>query len=234
MRAKNLLPVLLFPLLIGFTSDENLPLPDDTPVALVKKIVKDVTYKKTGQSDWEVAKTGSPLNDGEQVKTGSKSLALVLFTDGSGLLRVRENAILNIYGKRNNKQIDKNTYIDKGLIGFEVNKQENAEFKFTTPTAVASIRGTLGFIEVGMDSSTTISLEKGSVEFQSLRGNRGNGTVTGGNTARIDPLGNVNLNPASEGDKNKNSTTRQLTTKKVKIKSPLGNVEIEYYSSGNR
>jgi len=222
------------PWFIGFTSDENLPPTGDTPVALVKKIVKNVTYKKAGQSDWELAKTGDPLFDQGQVKTGSKSLALVLFTDGSGLLRVRENAVLNIYGKRNDKQLDKNTYIDKGLIGFEVNKQENAEFKFTTPTAVASIRGTLGFIEVGSDSSTTISLEKGSVEFQSTRGNKGSGTVTGGNTAKIDLLGNVNLNSATEEDKNKNSTTKQLTTKKVKIKTPQGDIEIEYYSSGNR
>jgi len=233
MKAKKFLIVFIIPWLIGFTSDQNLLLPGDTPVALVKKIVKDVSYKKAGQSDWDLAKTGDALFDGGQVKTGSKSLALVLFTDGSGLLKVRENAVLNIYGQRNNKQIDKNTYIDKGLIGFEVNKQEDAEFKFTTPTAVASIRGTLGFIEVGSDSSTTISLENGSVEIQALRGNRGSGRVTGGNTARIDPLGNVNLNAASDEDRKKNSATRQLTTKKVKIKTPQGDLEIEYYSTGN-
>ncbi|MFA5806662.1 MAG: FecR family protein [Melioribacteraceae bacterium] len=231
MRAKSLLIIFMLPLLLAFSSDENLTIPGDTPVAFVKKIVKDVTYKKAGEKDWEFAKTGLSLMNDEEVKTGSKSLALVLFTDNSGLLRVRENSILHIYGKFENKKIDKNTFIQKGLIGFEVNKQENEEFKFTTPTAVASIRGTLGFIEVDSDSSTKIFLEHGSLDFQSTKGQ--NGTLTGGNTAVINKDGNISYNENSDGDKKKNDQTKNLNTKRVKIMTNQGEVIIEYYSSGN-
>lgn len=233
MKAKILLTIFIPPLL-AFSSDKNFTLPPDNPVALVKKIVKDVTYKKAGLSDWEAAKTGLPLKDGEQVKTGSKSLALILFTDGSGLLRVRENAILNVYGERDNKKLNKNTFIQKGLIGFDVNKQEDEEFKFTTPTAVASIRGTDGSIEVGQDSSTTIRLESGVIEFQSTVGNKEGRIVTEGNTARIDNDGNISVNAFTEEDKNKNNSTKRMNTKKIKIKTNQGDVEIEYYSSEDK
>ncbi len=233
MRAKSLIFIFILPIVFGFTSDKILKSVDDTPVALVKKIIKDVTYKKAGVSDWENAKTGLPLKDGEEVRTGSKSLALILFSDGSGLLRVRENAILHIYGAKDGKKLNKNTFIEKGLIGFDVNKQGDEEFKFTTPTAVASIRGTAGFIDVDDNNTTTLSLESGTVEFESTKGEKKSGTVTGGNTAKIDFEGNIEINPASEEDKKKNEQTRSLTTKKVIIKTNRGTVVLEYYSSGN-
>ena len=69
---------------------------DDTPIALIKKIIKDVTYRNDDASDWEIAKTGIPLADGQEVKTGFKSLALILFTDGSGLLSYLLPVILSI------------------------------------------------------------------------------------------------------------------------------------------
>ncbi len=233
MRAKSLIFIFILPIVFGFTSDNILKSVDDTPVALVKKIIKDVTYKKAGVSDWELAKTGLPLKDGEEVRTGSKSLALILFSDGSGLLRVRENAILHIYGAKDEKKLNKNTFIEKGLIGFDVKRQGDEEFKFTTPTAVASIRGTAGFVDVDDNNTTTLSLESGTVEFESTKGEKKSGTVTGGNTAKIDSEGNINISPTSEEDKKKNDKTRSLTTKKVIIKTNRGTVVLEYYSSGN-
>lgn len=233
MRAKSLIFIFILPIGFGFTSDNILKSVDDTPVALVKKIIKDVTYKKAGVSDWELAKTGLPLKDGEEVRTGSKSLALILFSDGSGLLRVRENAILHIYGAKDGKKLNKNTFIEKGLIGFDVKKQGDEEFKFTTPTVVASIRGTSGFVDVDDNKNTTFFLESGTVEFESTKGEKKSGTVTGGNTAKIDSEGNIEIKPNSEEDKKKNDQTRSLTTKKVIIKTNRGTVVLEYYSSGN-
>lgn len=231
MKLKKLSALFVLPLVMGLILIEELPKPEETPIALVKKIVKDVTYKKANQSDWEIAKTGTPLKDGEEVKTGSKSLALILFTDGSGLMRVRENSILHIYGAKEGKKINKNTYVDRGLVGFEVNKQGDEEFKFTTPTAVASIRGTNGFLDVYEDSTTKIFLESGEVEFESLIGERRTGRVLGGSTAIIDSDGNIVVEESSEDDKTTNRQTRTLTTRKVEIKTNKGNVTIEYYSS---
>jgi hypothetical protein len=233
MNTKKLLIIFILSIVVGFISFVNIYSQDDTKVALVKKIVKDVTYKKAGVSDWDVAKSGVPLKDGEQVKTGAKSLALILFTDGSGLLTVKENAILNIYGKKEGKSLNKNTDIAKGMIGFKVNKQSgNEEFKFTTPTAVASIRGTAGFLNVD-DNNTLFFLESGSAEIETRIGTRRNGRVEAGNSARIDAQGDLTIYPSTEEEKRLNEQTRNLSTKKVIIKTNRGIVEIEYFTSGN-
>ena len=235
MKRKILLIVFCLPLLASFVSDKNNSLPTDTPVALVKKIVLDVTYKKAGQSDWEDAKTGLPLQDGEEVKTGPKSLALILFSDGSGLLRVRENSVLHIYGKRENNKLNKNTLIDKGVVGFEVNKQGDDEFKFTTPTAVASIRGTKGYTEVTGDNTggnTNFFLEEGIMDITC--GTKTSTRLTAGNVAQVDQNCIVKIYPATPGNLKLYQMTKMSNTKKVKIKTNHGEVDIEYYSSENK
>jgi hypothetical protein len=231
MKAKSLLIIFVIPLLLGFDTGKNLIPPKDTPIAIVKKFFVDVRYaKEANLSDWKDAQIGVPLNSGDQVKTGAKSLALILFTDGSGTITVRENAILNVYGKTENKRLNKNTVLTKGLIGFEVKKQEDEEFKFTTPTAVASIRGTGGSLEVNEEESTFLRLDSGKVNFQAIYGNKQSGELTAGNTLVIDKSGNVNITLQSDADKNKNSSLKNTNTKKVRIKTKDGDIEIEYYA----
>ncbi len=225
---KKIILLLLIPL-IAFT---NICLagdpPDGSTVALVKKIVKDVTYKKSGQSDWEVAKTGTPLSDGGQVKTGANSLALVLFTDGSGLLRVRENTVLNIYGTKDGKKMNKNTFIEKGRLGFEVNKQEDDEFKFTTPTAVASIRGTAGLFKVDSLGTTLVGIE-GLIDVRCPNDPSKYGQLQPGQTVYLNQNCELVINQSTEEDKKEYTDTKKTTNKKVKVKTSYGDIEIEYY-----
>lgn len=210
---------------VGFVVQKN----NETPIALIRKIIKDVSYKTIDASDWEAGKTGTPLQSGEQVKTGFKSLALVLFTDGTGLLRIRENSILYIYGDRDGKKINKNTFIEKGLVGFDINKQDAEEFKFTTPTAVAAIRGTSGYVEVGSDSSTTIVCEHGKIEVQSLVGEKRKAVVEGGGALSIRPDGQIIQGEISTGQENKFSKTKKTKVRKISIETEQGTIEFEFY-----
>jgi hypothetical protein len=233
MKSKSLIIFLILPLMLGYAAVGSIPNPEDTPVALVKKIVKNVTFRKAGQDDWATAKTGLPLNNGEEVKTGANSLALILFTDGSGLLKVQPNSILKVYGELDNKKINKNTFIDKGSVGFDVNKQADEEFKFTTPTAVASIRGTEGLFEVADNGESVMVLKTGSVELQTKSGKKV--TLTAGNTAVFDLEGNATVTPSTEDDKKKLSQATSLTTKKVIIKTSTGEeITVEYFSGENK
>ena len=224
-RLYRLLTLTLVMLLFGFIPQENV----ETPIALIKKIVKDVSYKQIDKDDWAKAKTGVPLKNGEQIKTGYKSLALVLFTDGTGLLRVRENSTMYIYGKKNGEQINKNTFIERGLIGFDVNKQEIEEFKFTTPTAVAAIRGTAGYVEVGKDSSTTIVCDHGKIEVESLVGDRRKSVVEGGNALSIQRDGEILKGTISLEQKSKFDKSQKTKTKKLLIETEEGTIELEFY-----
>lgn len=233
MKAKSLMIVFILPLLFGFASDKNSFKPGDTPVALVKKIIKNVDFRKSAESDWEIARTGQPLNNGGEVRTAANSIALVLFTDGSGLLKVQPNSILTVRGEFVNKKMNKDTFIEKGTVGFDVNKQEDEEFKFTTPTAVASIRGTEGVFEVAENGESIMILKSGSVELQTKTGKKV--TLTAGNTAVFDLEGNATVTPSTEDDKNKMSKATSLTTKKVRIKTSTGEeIMIEYFSDENK
>ena len=237
-KPKFILTMIFIPLLLAFSYKGNRINKNEiekTPagsVAYVKMIVKDVTYRKTSvQSDWDLAKTGTLLNDGGEVKTGSKSLAIVQFIDGSGLLRVRENSVLHIYGNKKEKAMDKNTIIEKGLIGFEVNKQApDEDFKFTTPTVVASIRGTDGFLEYSDDSTFTMYLSSGSVGLYSKSNCD---SVAAGNTIVIRSNGQCISRIGTAEDINKNKVANQTTIRKINIKTNKGEVNIEYYGPSN-
>lgn len=222
--------VLLFLIAISILFIAAVENNDETPIALVKKIVKNVTHRVNQDSDWELAKTGMPLNSGEQVKTGFRSLALVLFTDGSGLLRVRENSILNILGKKSDKNLNKNTVIEKGFVGFEINKQEAEEFKFTTPTAVAAIRGTEGFIEVGNKNLSTIACSEGKIEVESLIGIKSKIFVEGGYFAVQQPNGYFKIRQLTGEMLDKLKQTKRSSLEKIKIETKEGTIEVEYYS----
>lgn len=229
---KNILIVMLLPVFAAILFTGSRPGADDKNVAIIKKAVKDVTQKDAADgSEWIKAKVGMPLKIDDEVRTGSKSLAQILFKDGSGILNVRENAIVHIYGNVEEKKINKDVFLQKGMIGFDVTKQEADEFKFTTPTVVASIRGTNGFVEFGDDSTTTISLGSGSVDFFSNVGTQGSGNVTGGNTAVIDKFGNINVQQSNQQQVNQQRYSQQTNLKTIRIMTPEGEVLIEYYGS---
>jgi len=200
--------------------------PSEAPIAIVMKIVKDVNFKKAN-GDWSATKIGQTLATGDEIKTGGKSLAIVKFTDNS-ILRVRENCSIKIYANKNDKQISKNTYIGKGGVNFEVTKQQqNEEFQFTTPTMVASIRGTKGFLQVG-DNETVLVLEEGSIDYKSLLGDQTKGNVKGGNSVIFTNDGNVTVATISPEQQRQLEDSKKTNTKKIIIKTNQGDLIIEY------
>jgi len=200
------------------------------PVALVRKVVKNVKHE-TIEKVVKNAKPGTPLLDGELVRTGVKSLALVKFLDGS-LIRVRENSRLTIHGKKEGKKQVANTIIHSGELNFDVNKQEEDEFKFTTPTGIASIRGTSGSIEVE-ENETTFLLEKGRIELEATRGEKKTGTLTPGRFAKIGINGKIIFGELTAKQKQKLKNAKLTKVKKLKIETKTGIYEIEFLDKEN-
>jgi hypothetical protein len=127
--------------------------------------------------------------------------------------------------------MDKNTFIQKGLIGFDVNKQSaEEEFKFTTPTVVASIRGTEGFLHYSEDSTFTMYLKSGRVVFN---GTIGCDSLTAGNTIIVSSSGQCNIRTANQNDIDEFNSTNNTEEKKVRIKTNKGVVDIKYYGQSN-
>lgn len=116
--------------------------PANTTLALITKVIKDVTYKAE-DTDWGRAAKGNPLRAGDHLRTGVQSLAIVKFNDRS-IVRVREKSEIAMSADPDGQGVIKSVRLSKGAYGFDIRKQINDKFRFTSPTSVASIRGTSG------------------------------------------------------------------------------------------
>jgi hypothetical protein len=136
------------------------------PIATIFKPVGIVDYK-TEESSWSKAKPATPLLAGDIVRTQENSFAIVKFLENS-VLRVQEKSEVTISGEIAKGEFSKNVYLQRGEVGFQVKKRPNEKFEFSTPTSVASIRGTGGLLIAGQDSNDVLILGSGTVDFMNL------------------------------------------------------------------
>jgi len=179
--------------------------------AVLVRVVKDVEKKGGGTTAWTKALSNDQLKAGYEVKTLKGSAALISFLDNSKIV-VRENSIVQIKGQTQGKNIiDRDIYMERGKLQFDVKKQEQEQFRFTSPISVASIRGTGGELNsYGGDSSSALCTH-GSFDFLNTRSNRhelifaghigftyGDGTLNFRN-ANQNELGGANTNLGGQG-----------------------------------
>ena len=117
-----------------------LSLADDN-VAVILKVRQDVRITPTNQTKTVQGKRGMALQDGNKVETGNASLCALKFVDDRSLLRIRENSSCVIEGKKEQNKIEKNIFVQVGTFFADLFKPSST-FKITTPTSVASIKGT--------------------------------------------------------------------------------------------
>ncbi|HOJ17488.1 MAG TPA: FecR family protein [Ignavibacteriaceae bacterium] len=194
-------------------------------VAVISKIVKDVDIQKNNK--WGKAKLGQTLDSGDELKTGKKSLVVVRFLDNS-LLRVQENSSLKIYAEKMKKDMSKNTHLESGQLGFKVTKQEDEDFKFTTPTMVASIRGTEGVLEVMNDGSSLLAVETGLVEIEASVGNKQTGSISGGNYVLVTETGTIEVKENTPEIKKRLENNKKTNTRSLILKTNKGDVKIDF------
>lgn len=154
----------------------SLPPLKGEPIAFIKTIEGKGTVYVSNESEeippsqrkWVKATAGMPLGDGYTIRTGSD--AETVFTYSSGAV-VRAKSV-TWFSMKNPQatQTGLSTYygrLFKGLGNFYFPKGAKAERKFGVETnmAVTSIKGT-NFVLEEMDTSTTVRVLEGSVEFK--------------------------------------------------------------------
>ncbi len=144
---------------------------DNATLAFVNKIVFEV-QKRSAENAWAKAASGDVLISGDQVRTGKRSLAIIKFLDAS-ILRLRELSLLTLTGEGPRGSMIKSAQLNQGSLGFDIRKQQNEQFRLTSPTSVASIRGTNGKWSGGAGSDTLVVLEG----LVNLRNNSSGNTV---------------------------------------------------------
>ena len=163
----------------------------DKPVALVFKPIGTVEFLKEGKS-WAKAVPSTALMSGDQVRTGENSFVVIKFIENS-ILRLQEKSEITISGELTaNKEFSKNVHLSRGEIDFDVKKREGEKFEFSTPTSVASIRGTEGLLINGSDSTDVLILGAGLVVFTNSISNQ-SVSVGAGQTAHSYANGKIEV-----------------------------------------
>ena len=140
-------------------------------VAVVIKSRGQVTLIPKGKTRAIKVQKGQLLRDGDRLETGTASFCAIKFLDDKSLLRIKENSTCVIEGKKEGDKIDKNILVEVGSFFASIFKQRG-KFLVTTPTSVASVKGTQFWtiqkrngptIYIGIEGSIDISNEAGRV-----------------------------------------------------------------------
>ncbi len=201
------------------------------PIGLLSKVILEVLRKESGKT-WEAAMRGQTLSSGDMVRTGPKSLAIIKFKDNS-LVRLRERSELTVTGTITGGAFYKAVEVQMGVVGFNVQKQRSGEeFRFTSPTSVASIRGTAGMFGTAA-ASDTLTVTEGSVLFTNRISNK-SVDVSSGFTGISNRDGTIQTRRSSERERRAALEAQQDDQRKkleIELRDPKGKtnqLKIEY------
>jgi hypothetical protein len=114
-------------------------------------------------------KRGTKLQDGDKLVTGKKGAAAIKFLDDASLLRIRPNSTCVINTKKEKETVAKNIFVEVGTIFSRVTKQKTS-FRVSTPTSVASVKGTKFWTKQEFKGATWYFGEEGVIEISNDAG----------------------------------------------------------------
>ncbi len=169
---------------------------EESPVALTLRMKGDITLLR---SELESRlNEGNPLINQDVLSSLDDSFAFIKFIDDGATLRLFANSILTINTEREEEKMNKSSFLRKGNIFTSVDGRKG-NFEVETPTTVASVRGTEGFIDVQDDGSTLIIALSGSFAVENIiSGNRA--LVAAGNSCSSGSDGQVEVFPTEDID----------------------------------
>ena len=178
---KALILLLFFNLLIS-----------SSKVAVAIKINGKVSLVSSKDRSKTLLKPGTPLNDKDKVMTSKDSFAAVMYLDDKSVIKVLSNSDLTIIGERLKKVISKSLDIGYGKITANIAKQKGNEFRISTPTSVASVKGTELAITSDPSNGDSFTLLEGLIEVtNSITGE--SMEVSQGETAVSTPQGSLEV-----------------------------------------
>jgi len=138
-------------------------------IAVVLKVKGKVSITRGTQASNITLKRGFRLEDGDKLVTDNNSYTAVRFIDDASLLRIRANSTCTIKGTKDKNQVIKNVYLEVGTILAKVT-QQRGKFEISTPTSVASVKGTEWITEQRIRGGTFYYGLEGVIEVTSEGG----------------------------------------------------------------
>jgi hypothetical protein len=184
-------------LLAGLTLAAPTARAQNPVIGLISKVIQDVARRVSGL-EWEKAARGQTLAAGDMVRTGAKSFAVLKLKDNS-LLRLREESEVIVTGTLRGREFSKSIEVRQGVVGFNIRKQgPGEEFRFSSPTSVASVRGTGGAFRV--NGSDTLTVVEGRIALTNSV-SRASVDVPEGYTGISRPDGTVESRPSTPAER---------------------------------
>ena len=163
------------------------------------KVTGDVGLRKADADKTAPLKFGTPLDDGDRIKTGDDGFAILIFADDKSQIKLRPNTEVVINGKRDaQSNIAKRISMEVGEIFTRVDKQRGS-LEVVTPTSVASVKGTECWVVVHEDGTTEVLTLKGLVRLMNLISGK-IVDVSSGQHGISDPQGGNVVNPTNPAD----------------------------------
>ena len=138
-------------------------------VAVVTKVRGNVEIRKgTSNPGFSPVKVGQLLNDEDFIRTGVNAFAVLIYLDDKSMVKIKGDTNLEIRGKRVGKGLEKNLEIIGGTVRAVVSEQRRGEFTVTSPTSVASVKGTSFWMVTNSQTGDIVYNEEGVVQLTNL------------------------------------------------------------------
>ena len=168
-------------------------------VAIAIKTKGDVSVIYKGLNSAQVLKPGSPLSHQDKIKTGKNGYIALMYLDDKTVVKMLGNSDLTIMGARSGNKINKSLDIKYGRIAANVEPQKGKEFRISTPTSVASVKGTEFAIQSDPSSGDSFTLIEGLIQVtNSITGE--STQVQEGETAVSTPDGSLDVAETTSDD----------------------------------
>ena len=138
-------------------------------VAVVLSSRGKVSLFRAKETKAQDLRKGTVLYDGDKIKTAVASLCNIKFTDDKSLLRIKENSSCTIEAKKEKELTNKNIIVEVGTFLASL-VQPKGKFTITTPTSVASVKGTKGWTIQMLDGRTIYICLEGLVDLENSAG----------------------------------------------------------------
>ncbi len=154
--------------LLSFCKKEDQPVKEKTYmiISFVTGDVKIVRKSESGKTEEIPAKVGMLVYAGDLIKTEKGKIDLQTKTGSS--IRIKEMTTLNVSNLATQEGGDTNLQLDHGNLIANVKKATSKqEFKVSTPTAIAGVRGTIFSVEVDpFEKTSSVKVLEGKVSLK--------------------------------------------------------------------
>ena len=111
---------------------------------------------------------GLGLYSDDRIRTGENGFSIYRYLDDASSIKILKNSDIQIQGRVNDNNIEKNIEVYNGLLNFNITKQNNDIFTIVTPTSVATVKGTnFWLICNGIEGDKFLGVE-GEVEVKNI------------------------------------------------------------------